>query len=106
MTKRRVKRSAAMWRELFRRQTSSGLVTAEFCRREGINAGLFRRWRAALNEKKSGSGGSFKPQGSARAAEGSATSFIDLGGLGSAGTSRFDIRLELGGGIVLSIARG
>jgi hypothetical protein len=32
--------------------------------------------------------------------------FIDLGGLGSAVGSRFDIRLELGGGIVLSIARG
>jgi transposase-like protein len=106
MTKRRVKRSAAMWRELFRRQTSSGLVTAEFCRREGINAGLFRRWRAALAEPKRGRGGASRTRGRPEAVTPSTTSFIDLGGLGSAGTSRFDIRLELGGGIVLSIARG
>ena len=101
MSKRRVRRSAAMWRELFRRQASSGLVTAEFCRREGINAGVFRRWRTALTEAKAGSAGSVKPEEVA----GSASRFIDLGGLGSASESRFDIRLELGEGIVLNIAR-
>ena len=31
--------------------------------------------------------------------------FIDLGGLGSGG-SRFEVRLELGAGVILSIARG
>ena len=34
-----------------------------------------------------------------------ATPFIDLGDLRSGG-SRFEVRLELGGGVVLSIARG
>ncbi len=106
MTRRRVKRSAAMWRELFRRQTSSGLVTAEFCRQEGINAGLFRRWRAALAEPKRRGGGASKSRVKSEALVPSTAPFIDLGGLGSAAGSRFDIRLELGGGIVLSIARG
>ena len=106
MRKRRVRRSAAMWRELFRRQASSGMVTAEFCRREGINAGVFRRWRKALKEGKAGSAGSLKPKGTVQAAEGSAVPFIDLGGLGSGSGTRFDIRLELGEGLVLSIARG
>ena len=45
---RRVRRSAAMWRELFSRQANSGLGVSEFCRREGINASLFRRWRSSL----------------------------------------------------------
>ena len=103
---KRVKRSVATWRELFRRQTSSGLVTAEFCRREGINAGLFRRWRAALAEPKRDRGGASRTRGKPEALEAVTAPFIDLGGLGSAGAPRFDIRLELGGGIVLSIARG
>jgi hypothetical protein len=46
---KRVKRSAPMWRELFSRQGSWGLTVTEFCRRDGINAGLFCRWRSALD---------------------------------------------------------
>lgn len=104
MPMRRVRRNEATWRELFRRQERSGLVTAQFCRREGINAGLFRRWRAVLSEPKrrvSGTKGSRSLESLVSKAP-----FIDLGALGSAGGSRIDIRLELGGGIVLSIARG
>ena len=103
---RRVKRSAAMWRELFERQARSGLVTAEFCRRERINAGLFRRWRAALAEPKRRESSASRTRGKPEAVEAVTAPFIDLGGLGSAGAPRFDVRLELGGWIVLSIARG
>lgn len=106
MTKRRVKRSAATWRELFRRQEHSGLATAEFCRREGINAGLFRRWRSALVEPRRRESGASRSRRKPDVVGPSTAPFIDLGGLGSAVGSRFDIRLELGGGIVLSIARG
>jgi transposase-like protein len=45
---RRVRRRPAMWRELFSRQSSSGVSVQEFCRREGINASLFWRWRSSL----------------------------------------------------------
>ena len=45
---KRIRRGAAVWRQLFSRQSSSGLSVPEFCRREGINASLFRRWRSAL----------------------------------------------------------
>jgi hypothetical protein len=100
MAIKRVKRSAAVWRELFRRQGSSGLAAAEFCRRERINAGLFRRWRSALSEPRQPERGAGKP----KAAAPPAAPFIDLGGLGSSG-SRYEVRLELGGGVVLSLAR-
>jgi hypothetical protein len=95
---KRVKRSESAWRELFSRQTASGVSVAEFCRAEGINAGLFRRWRAVL----SGAKGKRRR----RRAQSKAVSvpFIDLGGLRSSG-SRMEIRLELGAGVVLSLAR-
>lgn len=101
MTKvNRVKRSEATWRKLFVRQGSSGVTVAELCRREGINAGLFRRWRAALSQPDK----SRAVKVAAKPAQ-PTSSFIDLGGLGSGG-SRFEARLELGAGVVLSIARG
>jgi transposase-like protein len=100
MKQRRVKRSEATWLELFSRQASSGLTVAQFCDREGINAGLFRRWRLALKEPKPRAEGVSK----VKAASALAAPFIDLGGLRSGG-SRFEVRLELGGGMVLSLTR-
>lgn len=43
-----------VWRQRIRRQVSSGLSMAEFCRREGISARLFYAWRDRL-EKRSAS---------------------------------------------------
>ena len=98
---KRVRRSAATWRELFSRQTSSGLAVSEFCRREGINASLFRRWRSVLKQSDQGVHGTAR----VAAASEAAAPFIDLGGIGSGG-SRFEVRLELGSGVVLSLVRG
>jgi hypothetical protein len=39
---KRIRRGAAVWRQLFSRQSSSGLSVPGFCRREGVNANLFR----------------------------------------------------------------
>jgi transposase-like protein len=97
---KRVRRSATVWRELFSRQSSSGVSVPEFCRREGINASLFRRWRSSLED----SGKVIRVPARAEPAEAPAP-FIDLGGIGSGGP-RFEVRLDLGAGIVLSIARG
>ena len=97
---KRVKRSEATWRELFSRQAASGVSVPEFCRAEGINAGLFRRWRSVLNGRAKGKRRRRRAQGQA-----GSMPFIDLGGLRSAG-SRMEVRLELGAGVVLSIARG
>jgi hypothetical protein len=47
---KRIKRSEATWREIFSRHVSSGLSVLEFCRAEGINPGVFRRWRSVFNE--------------------------------------------------------
>jgi transposase-like protein len=98
--RRRIRRSAAVWRRLFSRQSSSGLSVSEFCQREGINAGLFRRWRSALQGSSIEHPEKAQPE---RAVPVSAP-FIDLGDLRSG--SRFEVRLDLGSGVMLSIARG
>lgn len=96
--RRRVRRSEATWRELFSRQSASGMTAAEFCRVEGINPGVFRRWREALLGTTAQYAVNPMP-----AREGPA-SFIDLGALASS-PSRWEVRLELGNGMVLSVAR-
>jgi len=98
---KRIKRSEATWREIFARHVSSGMSLLEFCRAEGINPGVFRRWRSTLN----GGGGMQGAKTQARAAAKPVTPFIDIGAVG-AGASRMEMRLELGGGIVLTVARG
>ncbi len=96
---KRVRRSASTWRALFSRQAANGLTVAEFCRREGISAGVFRRWRSALE----GSTGITNTVPAVATAE--AAPFIDIGGLGPQ-RPRLEVRLDLGAGFVLSIARG
>lgn len=100
---KRVKRSEAVWRELFSRQAASGLRVSEFCRREGINAGLFRRWRATLERSRRTSEPKRPPRERTQAS--AAAPFIDLGALGSS-SARFEVRLELGAGMTLSLVRG
>jgi transposase-like protein len=96
---KRIRRSTGTWRELFSMQASSGVSVPEFCRREGINASVFRRWRLSLKGR-----GRSQPVES-RPEPGAAIPFIDLGDLRSGGP-RLEVRLELGAGVVLSIARG
>jgi len=98
---KRVRRSAATWRELFARQAGSGLSVPAFCREECINANVFRRWRSILRNADRGDLSTRRTTPSAALV----APFIDLGDLRS-GDSRFEVRLELGAGIVLSIARG
>lgn len=100
MTQKRVRRSEATWRELFSRQVTSGKAVTAFCRAEGINPGLFRRWRSALGRSRR----SRVRVRQAPAMSAQAAPFIELGGLGAT-NPRFEVRLELGGGLVLSIAR-
>jgi transposase-like protein len=105
---KRVRRSEGEWRGLFARQSSSGLRVSEFCRREGINAGLFRRWRTALARSRRRSevrSRARSPAVSAPPAAPATAPFIDLGAVGNGG-GRCEVRLEFGDGLVLSVVRG
>lgn len=96
---KRIKRSESAWREIFARHAASGVSLLEFCRGEGINPGVFRRWRFKLN------GASQVGKVKAHKKAQLVAPFIDIGAV-DAGRSRFEVRLELGAGMILSIARG
>jgi hypothetical protein len=91
---------AETWRKILGRFEESGLTAAAFCAREGISTKSLRRWQLRL-------GGDSDQELVAKAAQLTSKpgGFIDLGGLRSGG-SRYEVRLELGAGVILSIARG
>lgn len=98
---KRIRRDEATWREIFARHAASGLLMSQFCRQEGINPGVFRRWREKLGSSPRSQAKRTEPPRSVKATQ----SFVDLGAL-EAGGSRCEIRLDLGGGVVLSLVRG
>jgi putative transposase len=86
-----VARSAASWSALLTKHSQSGLSIAAFCARERLNPASFYQWRSRLTRV-------------ASASAGPSEAFVDLGALG--GEGRFQLRLDLGGGLVLHLARG
>lgn len=96
------------WREVMQRFEAAGETVNEFCAREGLSASSFYRWRERL-EAVSGVVATARPrQSGAQALQPSAAGFIDLGSL--AGASRdscagLELRLDIGGGVMLQIVR-
>ena len=86
------------WRVLVARQAASGLSVAAFCTREGLSAASFYQWRTRLR----GAAGA-----AARkvAGEPPAHAFVDLGPL-TMGAGRVELRIDLGGGVVLQLSHG
>ena len=96
-----VRRSESAWREILAHQEQSGLTVQEFCEREGLKAASLYGWRVRLRKKAAGKRAS--PEISKRAcAEKTSEEFINLGAIGS-GRGRFEVRLDLGGGVLLQL---
>ncbi len=95
----RKRRGPSGWSSRLTRFASSGLSVAAFCRREGVSVASFYRWRGLLGSTaEDGQGGEGEPM----------PAFVDLDALGlprPAG-GRLEIRLDLGGGLILSLVRG
>ena len=101
----RQRRSESAWREIVERQGQSGLTVPEFCEGEGIKAASLYGWRSRLREGSQSRPVSRAEPKKAKQSEMPSSGFIDLGSLG-AGASRFEVRLELGGGVLLHLVRG
>lgn len=97
---RRERRGADGWREVLERFAQSGLTARAFCDREGISTASFYRWRSLLKGSQQ-TPRSQKPPMVADPAAG----FVDLGALSPSGP-RFEVRLDLGGGVLLHLVRG
>lgn len=99
MNKRR-RLGAAAWRELAARFAAGGLSVQMFCQREKISPQSLYRWRSKLAEP--------ADRTVARAAvpvTNVAGGFLDLGSVTPASHVRVELRLDLGGGVILQIAR-
>jgi hypothetical protein len=95
------RRSAQAWREAAARFGQSGLTEEEFCEREGLGLKLFHRWRG----KRSSAALRAVVDKPARVAPSPTAGFVDLGSLKNGG-SRLEMRLDLGGGVLLHVVRG
>ena len=102
MTKtRRPRQDEAVWRGLLARHAESGLTTVAFCAEAGVSSKSFYRWRSRLI------GSTTKPVVATPTAgtKAPASGFIDLGGLRPADSSRVEVHLDLGGGVLLHLVR-
>jgi hypothetical protein len=94
------RRTVQEWQALVTGQAASGLSVAAYCERERISRASFHRWRAqAAAAVTLDAGGEGVADAQPRAA------FVDLGALRER-SSRLELRLDLGEGWVLQIARG
>lgn len=99
---KRVRRGREGWRALLGGFKGSGLSAEAFCRREGISAASFYRWRSIL--------GTGVEQRRAVVVRNASAAFVDAGPLEMARSQplprRLDVRLDLGDGLVLHLVRG
>ena len=97
---RRRRLSADAWRAVLARFAQSGMTVAAFCARESVGIASFYQWRSKLE-------GVIEDAKSSRRQEPSekTVGFVDLGTL-NANTSRLELRLDLGGGLVVHLVRG
>lgn len=95
------RRTVQEWQALVTGHWGSGLSVVAYCERERISRASFHRWRARRGRSvtRDDDGGERVGVATARAA------FVDLGALRERG-SRLELRLDLGEGWVLQIARG
>jgi histidine ammonia-lyase len=99
----------AAWRSRLQRQAQSGKTIAAFCRDESVSTASFHIWRAKLAAASGHAAQLAQP-----------AAFIDLGTIASTAdvtsmghspasapvtAAGIDVRIDLGGGIVLTITR-
>lgn len=103
--KRQLRLGTDAWREAVARFAESGLSVRAFCLREGISDSSFNRWRKRLHDSAVPRPAA-KPGGAMVARGG----FVDLGTLsapaGASKSERIELRLDLGGGLLLHLVRG
>ena len=95
-TSKRQRRSHEQWQAALARFGTAGLSVAAFCARESISEASFYRWRGLLASSDAG-----------HPVAQSAGAFVDLGPVASRHReARLEVRLDLGGGVVLHLVRG
>lgn len=108
----RTARNESIWRERLARQTASGKTIAVFCREEGVGKSTLSYWRRRLGlvgaragHKLAAVAAPFLDVGRVKAARWRHPSASPLDNAFERSSTNIELRLELGGGVVLHIAR-
>ena len=105
-TTRRPRLGAQGWREVLDRFAKSGVSAVAFCEREGLSSKSFYRWRERLerepNQRRVARAQPSSP--SSPSSPSTAAGFIDVGALRPSG-ARLELRLDLGGGVLVHLVR-
>ena len=106
----RAARNASLWRERVARHAASGKTIAVFCREEGIGQSTLSNWRRRLGlagtaAPKAVTASAFVDLGPVKAAKSLPPSTSQSGAACEAAPASIELRLELGHGVVLHIAR-
>lgn len=108
----RQQRTAEGWRAVLLEFKTSGLSVTEFCARQGLSKSCFYRWKSAVEAEHSGHDG--LSQATLRPlAKNPIKGFLDLGAFASPSGPvaaaptllQLDLRIDLGGGLVLRLGR-
>jgi hypothetical protein len=107
---RRRRLDTRSWREVMLRFGGAGTTVSAFCAREGLSTSSFYRWRERLNAVGDDALGTAPCRGrrSELVVPPGAAGFIDLGPLAAPtrdAAAGLELRLDLGGGVVLQIVR-
>lgn len=102
-------RGEQAWIEVLARQEASGLSVREFSRREGLKDSSLYEWRRRVRARSAERASTGQVRASCdeqpvRSCGNGGSSFIDIGALGSS-SARWEVRLDLGCGMVLTLVR-
>lgn len=95
------------WREVMRRFEAAGTSVQAFCTNEGLSTTSFYRWRERVDDEVAVA----TRQGTTPALRTpSAAGFVELGSLlagggGGSGGGALELKLDLGGGVLLTLSR-
>ncbi len=104
------RRTRSQWSQMVSGFSDSGLSVSKYCEQFGISESNFYRWRSLL-----ASAPKVPVRKSTRRVMAPTKGFVDLGPLhqavvnspaGVLPDARIDLRLEFGGGVVLTVSRG
>ncbi len=105
MTKRR-RLDLSSWREVMRRFDAAGTSVQAFCADEALSTTSFYRWRERLDRADHEVGATTRHSATPGAHARSSAGFVELGGLlGGGGAGTLELKLDLGGGVQLTLSR-